>query len=82
VVEGRRAGLELAWTELRIVDSGERREARWRMCLARSARVQCLITFDFWPEDETRLAPAWDTVLESLRLGARVDDPTSGRRIA
>jgi hypothetical protein len=82
VVQADRAGLEAAWTELRVVDSGVRREARSRVCLARSNGIQCLITFDFWPEDETRLAPVWANVLDSLRLGAKVDDPTSGRRIA
>ena len=74
-------GLSLAWTELRVVDPGEHRECRSRMCLARSDRVQCLITFDFWPEDEARLTPVWDHVLGSLRLGVRVDDPERGRRI-
>ena len=74
-------GLTLAWTELRVVDPGEHRECRSRMCLARSDRVQCLITFDFWPEDEARLTPVWDHVLGSLRLGVRVDDPERGRRI-
>jgi len=81
VVEATRGGLELAWTELRVVDAGERREARCRMGLARNERFQCLITFDFWPEDASRLGPVWESVLHSLRLGARVDDPTRGARI-
>ena len=80
-VEASRAGLEVAWIALRVVDSGERREARCRMCLARGERTQCLITFDFWPEDEKRHTPVWDNLLNSLRLGARVDDPTRGKRI-
>jgi hypothetical protein len=74
-------GLTLAWTELRVVDPGEHRECRSRMCLARADRVQCLITFDFWPEDEARFAPIWDHVLNSLRLGVRTNDPARGRRI-
>lgn len=81
MIEVGRAGLEVAWTEARVVDPGERREARSRMCLARGGRIQCLITFDFWPEDEVRHVPVWDHMLGSLRLGARVNDPTSGKRI-
>ncbi|MGH7674781.1 MAG: hypothetical protein ACREMV_05855 [Gemmatimonadales bacterium] len=81
VVIASRAGLEIVWTVSRVVDPGERREARCRVCLARGARIQCLITLDFWPEDETRHAPVWDHMLSSLRLGARVDDPALGRRI-
>ncbi len=81
VIEAGRAGLEVAWTEARVVDSNERRDSRSHMCLARGGGIQCLISFDFWPEDETRHAPVWAAVLDSLRLGARVDDPTVGRRM-
>lgn len=81
VRETTRDGLTLAWTELRVVDPGEHREGRSRMCLARGNYLQCLITFDFWPEDEARLSPVWDGVLSSLRLGVRVEDPSSGKRI-
>lgn len=81
IVETVCAGLESAWTELRVVDPGERRESRCRIGLARGRGIQCLITFDFWPEDAERLIPVWNGVLGSLRLGARVEDPTRGRRI-
>lgn len=81
VVETVRDGLELAWTELRVVDPGERRESRCRLGLARGSDIQCLITFDFWPEDAGRLIPVWDGVLSSTRLGVAVEDPTRGRRI-
>ena len=76
-----RDGLTIAWTELRVVDPGEHRESRWRICLARRDRHQCLITLDYWPEDEARLSAIWDEVLGSLRLGVEVDDPTRGERI-
>ncbi|MBI2073817.1 MAG: hypothetical protein HYT81_12455 [Gemmatimonadetes bacterium] len=81
VHEETREGLTLAWTELRVVDPGEHRECRSRMCLARGNGAQCLITFDFWPEDEGRFSGVWDEVLSSLKLGVRVDDPTQGPRI-
>ncbi len=81
VRETSRDGLGLAWCELRVVDPGEHRECRSRVCLARGNGVQCLITFDFWPEDELRLNPVWHHVLGSLRLGRKLDEPTRGRRI-
>ena len=81
VHETARDGLTLAWIELRVVDPGEHRECRSRMCLARGYGVQGLITFDFWPEDEARVSPVWEGVLGSLRLGAPVKDPTRGKRI-
>lgn len=81
VHETARDSLSLAWAELRVVDPSEHRECRSRICLARSGQHQCLITFDFWPEDAERLSPVWDGVLHSLRLGARVEDPARGRKI-
>ena len=80
-VEAARDGVELAWAELRVVDPGERRESRSRVCIARSRRMQCLITFDFWPEDAERHEPVWGAVLSSLELGVEVADPTLGRRV-
>src|SRR2546426_6183427 len=74
-IELRRGSVELAWTEQRFVDERERREARGRVCLARGEGIQCLITLDFWPEDEPRLAPVWENVVDSLRLGVPVHDP-------
>ncbi len=69
VIELARVDLELAWTELRFVDPEERRQARSRLCLGRGSYIQSLITLDFWPEDEARVTPVWEAVLESLQLG-------------
>ena len=80
-IEARHGNLDLAWTELRVIDARERREARSRFCLARGDGIQCLMSLDFWPEDEARLDTVWENVLDSLRLNAIVDDPTKGRRI-
>lgn len=81
VIEATRDDLEIAWIELRVVDPGENRESRSRTCLARGRNLQCLLTFDFWPEDAARLSPVWDAVLDSLKLGVEVEDPTRGKRI-
>ena len=75
-----RPGLELAWTETRFVDKGEQRPARSRTCIARGGDVQCLITLDFWEDDAGRVVPVWDDVLETLRLGEKIADPTRGPR--
>lgn len=75
-----RPDLELAWTEVVFTDPIEHREARSRICLARSANIQTLITFDFWPEHAERLGRVWDDVLSTLRLGQYVEDPTQGPR--
>lgn len=80
IVHITRPDLELAWTEHRLMDPGEHREACSRSCLVRGAGVQVFITLDYWPEDARRLAPAWDELLRSLRLGEYVDDPTQGPR--
>lgn len=80
-IEGAREDLELVWMELRLVDPGEHRQCRSRLCLARGREIQCLITFDFWPEDAERLTPVWDGVVASLRVEVDVEDPTGGRRL-
>jgi hypothetical protein len=78
VMDGGRNDLELVWTELRVVDPGEHREARSRIALARGRGVQCLMTFAFWPEDGARWGPVWNRALASLRLGARIADSLRG----
>ena len=39
MTDASRGGLEAVWTEIRVVDGVERREARCRMCLARAQTV-------------------------------------------
>ena len=78
IVDVRRPDLELAWTEARFTDPVEQREALSRTCLARGSNIQPLITLDYWPEDAGRFVPVWDHVLETLRLGEYIADPTRG----
>jgi hypothetical protein len=80
VREMRRGDLEIAWTETRFIDPGERREACTRYCLARRAAIQPLITLAFWPEDAGRLGPVWAEVLRSLRVGEVLVDPRRAPR--
>ena len=76
--EARRGDLELAWREVRFIDSAAKREAISRMCIARRSTLQCLITFDFWIEDHEQCEAAWEIVLETLELGEFIGDPTLG----
>lgn len=73
-----RPGIEIAWAENRFMDPVLQREARGRTCLARGADIQPLITMEYWPEDGPRVIPVWDELLNSLRLGQYVKDPTKG----
>lgn len=75
VIYQKRGDLEIAWMETRYIDPDEHREACSRCCLARRAQIQPLFTFAFWPEDLERVAPAWNELLRSLRLGEYVTPP-------
>jgi hypothetical protein len=79
IVEEERAGLSLAWAEMKVIDEVERREAFSRICLARGLHnIQSLITFDFWVDDAERMRPVWDEVLRSLEVGWFIADPAQG----
>jgi hypothetical protein len=78
IIEAHRPDIEVAWIEARFLDPTENREAFMRLCLARGANIQSLITFDYWADDAARLVPVWDEVIRSLQLGRYVKDPTRG----
>lgn len=77
----RRGALDIAWTEIKFIDPTERREAFSRICLAREANIQSLITFDFWADDRERVEPVWAEVISSLELNLTITDPTRGESI-
>jgi hypothetical protein len=78
VVHVVRTDLEIAWRETRFLDKEQKREAISRSAVARGSDLQPLITFEFWVDDAPRLYPVWDELLNSLRLGDYVADPTLG----
>ena len=78
VVNINRRDLRLAWAEYSFTDPIENRPAYTRVLLGIGGNVQCLITFDFWADDAPRLAPVWDEVVRSLKLGVPIQDPTTG----
>lgn len=76
-----RGALQLSWAEIKFIDPNEKREAYSRVCLAREANIQSLITFDFWANDAARLDAVWTEVLGSLELNLNIEDPTRGETI-
>jgi hypothetical protein len=73
-----RVALRLVWTELRFIDPTEKREAFSRIAIGLGAGIQCLLTFEYWVEDANKFLHAWDTALETLKLGLYISDPTTG----
>jgi len=69
--------VEIAWLEQRYVDEGQKRDARFRVALARGP-VLCLISLNYWSDRASGLERVWDEVLRSLVLGMEVSDPTAG----
>jgi hypothetical protein len=51
------------------------------LCLARDVSVYALITSEFWLDEVAAFAPVWDHVLETLRLGELILDPTVGEGV-
>jgi hypothetical protein len=72
-----RGDIEIAWLEQRYFDAAYQRDARFRVSLARGLAL-CLITMNYWSDRAAQLEPAWDEVLNTLVMGVRVEDPTSG----
>jgi hypothetical protein len=77
-----RPPLELAWTEMRVMDTSRSCEICTRLCLARADSTQALLMFDFHPEDELTVFPIWNTLLATLSVGDYIEDPSTGRRRA
>jgi hypothetical protein len=75
-----RPPLELAWTELMLVDPNKGVEIGKRLCLARSGCTQALIVLDFRPEEGLALFEFWRNLLATLAVGETIADPGSGRR--
>ena len=79
IQEQRNGDVEIAWLESMFIDrQQDDREARTRLCLARSGTIQPIITMEYWPEDAARATKAWDDALGSLELGMYIEDPTKG----
>ena len=72
-----RGDLEIAWLEQRYVEAQYKRDARFRVALAKGPAI-CLISMNYWSSRAAGLERVWDEVLRTLVMGMRVDDPTAG----
>jgi len=72
-----RVDLEIAWLEQRYIETEHKRDARFRVALARGT-ILCLITMNYWASRAAGLERAWDEVLRTLVIGMHVEDPTAG----
>jgi hypothetical protein len=72
-----RADPEIAWLEQRYVEAEYKRDARFRVALARGP-VLCLISMNYWSKYAARLEPVWDELLRTLVFELPVEDPTAG----
>ena len=68
---------EIVWIEQRYMDPQYKRDARFRVALARGP-VICLISMNYWANRASGLERVWDEVLRSLIFGVIVEDPTMG----
>jgi hypothetical protein len=73
----KRADLDIAWLEQKYIEEEYKRDARFRVALARGPLL-VLITMNYWSDRAPGLEPVWDDVLRSIMFGERVADPTKG----
>jgi hypothetical protein len=78
VISLKRKDLRLVWMESSFQDPGENRLAYTRAMIGLGGNVQCLITIDFWPEHRKIAESVWNDVIDSLKLGVYILDPTTG----
>lgn len=72
-----REDLEIAWVEQRYIDTEYKRDARFRVALARGPAL-CLVSMNYWANRAAGLEHVWDEVLRTIVMGLHVDDPTKG----
>lgn len=78
VIEETRIDIALAWAQGHFIDPRTNGKACARLCIARKAEIQALITFDFWLSDLPSCDRQWRMVLATLQLGQCVADPLHG----
>ena len=72
-----RGDLEIVWLEQRYIEKEYKRDARFRVALARGPAI-CLISMNYWANRAAGLERVWDEVMRSLVMGVMVKDPTAG----
>lgn len=69
---------QIAWLEEKYIEATQKRDARFRVAVARGSAVHCLITMNYWASRAATLERVWNEVLRTLVLGEMVEDPASG----
>jgi hypothetical protein len=72
-----RGDLEIACLQQRYVDAEYKRDARFRVALARGP-ILCLISMNYWSSRAAGLEIVWGEVLRTLVMGMQIADPTAG----
>jgi len=72
-----RPDLEIVWLEQHYVDRDFKRDARFRVALARGQAL-CLISMNYWSNRAATLERVWDEVLRTLTMGMGIADPAAG----
>jgi hypothetical protein len=72
-----RGDLEIVWLEQSYIDTEYKRDARFRVALARGPII-CLISMNYWSNRAAGLKLVWDEVMRTLVFGAPIADPTAG----
>jgi len=72
-----RPGLEISWVEQKYMEKEYKRDARFRVALARGECL-CLISMNYWANRAAGLERVWEDVLRTLVMGVLVTDPTAG----
>jgi hypothetical protein len=72
-----RPGLEISWIEQKYMEKEYKRDARFRVALARGECI-CLISMNYWANRAAGLERVWEDVLRTLVMGVMVKDPTKG----
>jgi hypothetical protein len=72
-----RPDLEVSWLEQRYLEAEYKRDARFRVALARGT-VLCLISMNYWSSRAAGLERVWEEVLRTLVFGTQIADPTAG----
>lgn len=70
----RRLGVDLAWGEYDFECADEHRgdtvrAARGRWTLASNGTIQAFLTFYYWVDDASWAVPAWERLIDTMRLG-------------
>ncbi|HEY1339796.1 MAG TPA: hypothetical protein VGF59_19925 [Bryobacteraceae bacterium] len=72
-----RLDVEIAWLEQFYVDADYKRDAKFRVALARGDTL-CLISMNYWLDRASQLEPVWEEVLRTLLLDVPINDPAAG----